>query len=271
MFHLLFLIKLAVAVIVVVGLSLLTEHVSPRVAGILSGYPTGSAILLFFYGLEKGPEFAAESAVYTMLGITASISFIYFYYRASKKFQRYNILWSSLVAISGFLIVIGLLHFVQFNKFIDILIPIIFSFLFIHLFNEIENTRISEKVNLSYRIIFIRAFFAGLIIVLISSAPNFFGPAWAGLFSAFPTTLFPLILIIHYTYDKKHVHTIIKNVPVGMFSLIIYTLSVSIVYPLYGIYWGTLFSYLLASIYLVVYQQIRKQLLIKLSNQKSQH
>lgn len=257
MFELLFFIKLIVAVIVVVGLSLLTEHVSPRVAGILSGYPTGSAILLFFYGLEESPEFAAKSAVYTMIGVAASLSFIYFYYKASKNIHRNNILWSSAIAIAGFFIVIGLLHFIELNKFISILIPVIFSFLFIYLFKEIKNTKIGEKVKLSYKVIFIRAFFAGLIILLISGVPKLVGPAWAGLFSAFPTTLFPLMLIIHYTYNKKHVYTIIKNVPAGMFSLIIYALSVSIVYPLYGIYLGTLFSYMLATIYLIAYLKIR--------------
>jgi len=257
MFQLLFFIKLIVAVVVVVGLSLLAEHSSPRVAGILSGYPTGSAILLFFYGLEESPEFAAKSAAYTMIGITASVSFVYFYYKASKNFHRHNILLSSAIAIPGFFIVIWLLHFVDLNKFISIFIPVIFSFLFIYLFKDIENTKIGEKVKLSYKVIFIRAFFAGLIILLISCLPKLVGPAWAGLFSAFPTVLFPLMLIIHYTYNKKHVHTIIKNVPAGMFSLIIYALSVSIVYPIYGIYWGTLFSYMLATIYLIAYLKLR--------------
>ena len=31
------------------------ERVSPRVAGLLSGYPLGAAIALFFMGLEIGP------------------------------------------------------------------------------------------------------------------------------------------------------------------------------------------------------------------------
>jgi len=255
----LFILKLLIAVTIVVGLSLITEHVSPRVAGILSGFPTGSALLLFFYGLEQGPEFAAKSAVYNMIGVGASLSFIYFYYKASKNLKRHNILLSTAIAVPGFLVVISVLHLVELNKFISIFIPITFSFLFIHLFKEIENTEIAEKVKLSQKVIFVRAFFAGLIILMISGLAKLVGPNWAGLFSAFPTTLFPLILIIHYTYDKKHVHTIIKNVPSGMFSLIIYGLSVSIVYPLYGIYWGTLFSYMLATIYLVAYFKIRNK------------
>ncbi len=74
------LIILVVTVAVVLLLSLVTEHVSPRVAGILAGYPLGAAIALFFIGLESSPEFASNSAVYTMMGLVATQSFVYFQY-----------------------------------------------------------------------------------------------------------------------------------------------------------------------------------------------
>ncbi len=44
--------KIATAIIAVVGLSLVAERVSPRVAGILSGYPLGTAIALFLSALS---------------------------------------------------------------------------------------------------------------------------------------------------------------------------------------------------------------------------
>lgn len=259
----LFFIKLIVAIAVVIGLSLLAEHVSPRVAGILSAYPTGSAISLFFFGLEISPEFAAKSAVYNMIGLTASLAFVYFYYKASKYFRNFNIFLSSLVAIIGYFAIIWMLHFVELNKFVAIFIPIIASFLFIHLFREIKNVKIKKKVKLNHKVLFLRALFAASIILLITSIPHLVGSTWAGLFSAFPTTLFPLMLIVHYTYDTKHVHTIIKNVPVGMFSLILYSLVISIVYPIYGIYWGTIISFIVATIYLIAYSQIKNMVLKK--------
>ncbi len=90
---------------------------------------------------------------------------------------------------------------------------------------------------------------AGFMILVIIATANFVGSRWAGLFSAFPSTLFPLILIVHLTYDKAHVHTIIKNFPLGMGSLITYLLCVSIVYPVSGIYIGTVISLAAASVF----------------------
>lgn len=257
MIELLFLIKLIVAITFVIGLSLLAENLSPKVAGILSGYPTGSAISLFFFGLEVNPEFAAESAVFNMIGLAATLTFVYVYFIASVYFKKYNMLFSSLSAIAAYFIMVPLLHFIEINKYIAILIPVLFSFLYIYLFKNIKNINIQTKVKLSYRILFLRAFLAALIILLITSVPKFVGSTWSGLFSAFPTTLFPLILIIHFTYSKEHVHSVIKNVPIGMFSLIIYSLIISIVYPLFGIYWGTLISFVAATIYLIAYKKIK--------------
>ncbi|QDO93915.1 hypothetical protein FNB79_07930 [Formosa sediminum] len=250
-------IKLTIAITFVIGLSVLAEHVSPKVAGILSGYPTGSAITLFFFGLEVSPDYAAKSAVFNMVGLSASLTFVYAYYIASKYFNKYNIILSSLSAIASYFLVVWVLHHIKINTYMAILIPILFSFLYLYLFKNIKDINITNKAKLSYKTLFVRAFFAALIILLITSVPKFVGPTWAGLFSAFPTTLFPLMLIIHMTYSKAHVHTVIKNVPIGMFSLIIYSLTVSIVYPMYGIYWGTLISFATATLYLLIYKKVR--------------
>lgn len=92
-----------------------------------------------------------------------------------------------------------------------------------------------------------------LMAAAITAAAKAVGPAWAGLFSAFPTALFPLLLIVHDTYDKAHVHTIIKNSTPGLGSLIAYGVSVSYFYPARGVGWGTLMPFGIATLCLVVY------------------
>jgi len=76
-FNTLILVKIAVTIGVVIMLSLVAERVSTSMAGVLSGYPLGAAIVLFFYGLGVSPEFAAKSAVYAMPGLIGTQSFVY--------------------------------------------------------------------------------------------------------------------------------------------------------------------------------------------------
>jgi hypothetical protein len=249
-------VKLFVSVILVLTLSAVAEHISPRAAGLLAGYPAGAVLTLFFIGMDISPEFAADSAVYTMMGLIGTEVFVYCYFKSSLYFKKFTIITSSVCATIGYLIVVWLLQYLSLNKFLAALLPMASIFVFVYLFRTIKNAIIRERVKLTPRILFLRAFLAGFIILAIIATAKLVGSRWAGLLSAFPSTLFPLILIVHLTYDETHVHTIIKNFPQGLGSLITYTLCVSIVYPASGIYIGTLISLAAASVYLLVYRLV---------------
>ncbi len=247
-----FIIKFIITILFVLILSLLAEYVSPKVSGIISGIPTGTALILFFYGLEQGTQFASESSLFNLVGMLSMQVFIYLYFIASTKNSKSNIIISSVIAAIGYLSVIFLLKQFQFNLMYALVIPIISIPLFSFLFKKVEDSRIKNKVKLGPKVLFIRAIVASLVILLVTSTARFVGPKWAGLLSAFPTTLFPLILIIHSTYGKDHVHTIIKNVPKGQWSMVLYIISIFFLYPLLGVYLGTLISYSLVILYLLV-------------------
>jgi hypothetical protein len=249
-------IKLIVSVALVLTLSAVAEHVSPRAAGLLAGYPAGAAITLFFIGLDISPEFAADSAVYTMMGLVATEVFVYCYFKSTLYFKKFSIVTASVIGCIGYFMVAWLLHYIRLNKFLAALIPIASIFLFVYLFRQIKNATIQDRVKLTLRILCLRAFLAGFLILIIIGTAKSVGSRWAGLFSAFPSTLLPLILIVHLSYDKAHVHTIIKNFPLGLGSLITYSLCISIVYPTSGIYIGTVISLAAATVYLLVYSLV---------------
>ena len=75
------LLKIAVTLMVVIGLSWVAEHVSPKLAGILAGYPHGIAIVLYFIGVEQGVDFAARAAIYAIGGLAANVVLSYVYFR----------------------------------------------------------------------------------------------------------------------------------------------------------------------------------------------
>jgi hypothetical protein len=251
-------IKMGTAVLMVVVLSVLAEAVSPKFAGILSGYPLGAAISLFFMGFEIGPEFAAQSALYTMLGLVATLVFAHGYYRSSALADRLGkgstIVMASVVGVCGYFLAAWGLHLLQVSLTLSLLLSIGAILLCMYLFRNIEDVKIEEKVRPTVRLILLRALFAACAIVLITSTARVVGPGWAGLFAAFPMTTLPLVVIIHYTYDASRVHAVLKSFPKGLGSLVVYTLAVFMFYPLYGIYLGTLTAYGFATLYLVLIQ-----------------
>ncbi|OKH89824.1 hypothetical protein [Thalassospira sp. TSL5-1] len=256
----LFIAKLAVSIVVVLGLSILAERAGPRVAGVLSGYPLGTAILLFFIAIEQGVPFARESAVYALPGLIATLAFLYAYYLASRAVAHHSLRVqmpvASLASFAAFVFVSWLGQLFTFSLFEAAAALLIAMGVSIFLFRAIENVSIAQRVRITRSIVAIRAAIAALIVVAISGAAAIIGPRWAGLFAGFPVTLYPMILILHWSYGLAPVHTVIRNFPRGMGALLIYIVAVSYTYPQFGAGVGTVLAFGAATIYLVGYSSV---------------
>lgn len=229
-----------VAIGLVLGLSVITERASPKLAGLLAGLPIATPIILFFIGLENGTSFASDAAVYNLAGLFAMQFLLFVYYKASSG---KNILLPAVLSVIGYFLAVCLLQLLALDQLAAVLLAILSIALFTYLFREIENSRIKARVTTGLAMLLGRALAAAVIILAVTGTATLAGPEWTGLFSAFPTTVFPLILIVHYTYGAKPVHTIIKNFPTGLAATLVYSFIVSFAYPAFGIYWGTVAAY----------------------------
>ncbi len=247
-FGLLAAVKILVSVLMVVVLSLIAEWAGPRVAGIASGYPLGAAISLFFIGLEIGPAFAARSAIYTAAGLAATVAFVGGYLvglrLAEGRPRPMALVLAVLPALAAYGMAAWALSLVAVNWVSAPLIAMGSMILANRLFRAIPDTAIRQTIRLSLGVTLLRAVFAALVILLITGAARLVGPDWAGLFSAFPITMLPLLAIIQFTYEPAHVRTVIKNVPRGLGALLVYALVVAASYVDLGIAWGTVLGYL---------------------------
>nr|WP_319775870.1 hypothetical protein [uncultured Sphaerochaeta sp.] len=248
-------IKISAAVGMVVCLSLLAEHVSPRFAGIFSGYPLGAAISLFFIALEISPRFAADSAIYTVGGLLGTQFFVFAYFLISSRMRgtckAIDIPFSTAGGLAAYFLSIAVLRQFSLNIFSAFIVGVLGILLFDRFFRRVANVKITNHVKPSLRLLTARATVAAIVVLSVTSSAKIIGPRWAGLFAAFPMTMLPLIVIIHATYQLEHVHTIIKNVPKGLGAALTYSMVIALTYPGLGLIWGTLAGYFLATIYLI--------------------
>jgi hypothetical protein len=211
---------------------------------------------LFFYGFELGPRFAADAAVFALLGLIATQSFVYVYYQLSVSLRRWSACWSSFFssigAVATFLALARLFSYLPAIPFLAMALTVLSMGLFIFLLRKLPDTIIERPVRLGFGVLLLRALFSAGIIVAITTAAKVVGERWAGLLSGFPITLFPFILIIHLTYRTAPVHTIIKNFPRGMGALVLYSISVYLLYPRIGIYLGSVAAFGAATLYLLL-------------------
>lgn len=254
----LFLAKLAISVSFVLGLSLLAERVDLRIAGVVSGIPTGTAIILFFYGLEQGTDFAAGSALYNLAGMAALHVFLILYYHTSRVVNRFCIPLASGAAVTGYCAAILLLKQVPFSPGTALLVPLISIPLTLRFLGRVRDTRVTHRPALSPGLLLSRAVIASSIILAVTGMAGMAGEEWAGLFSAFPTTVYPLLLMVHIQHGREQVHAIIKNVPMGQCSVVMYAVCVYFSYPAVGIYLGTALSYLPVVVFLWVLSRLNR-------------
>ena len=240
------------------SLSYIAEKVSPKVSGILSGLPVGSAITLVFFAIENGVDYVTKVALYNIHGLFAALAFSIGYYISTFYKGKFEIFLSLLISFISYLIIAFILAYVPphvfFTPFIVITLMLIASIYFA----KKENFTIDKSVKTSLSDILFRSILTISIFLIVSSLPKYVSSNIAGIFSSFPTILLPLLLIIHFRHSKLQARTIIKNTPFGLSSVVIYSLVVYFTYEKIGILYGTLTALICSVLYVFIQGKILK-------------
>lgn len=257
--------KILVTFLTVILLAKVAERLSPRHAGLLAGFPLGTAIALYFFGWQQGEQFAAQSAVYTLPGLTAAMCFAWGYQQVIQRKPSLRFLPLAIISALGcFLLAASVLHTLPQHRGLNFLVVFAAILLFRTVFKPIKETQIQQAPqgiwSNNWLTLLFRASIATISILLITGLAELLGPERAGLLAAFPVSFFPLMLILHISYGARILATSIKHYPDGIGALVVYCLAVSSLYPMLGLHWGTLTSLLCSVAYLLLYSQLSKQL-----------
>jgi len=245
--------KIVVTSAMVLGLSWLSEKVSPKAAGVFAGFPLGIAVSLFFIGVEQGPGFAAASSVSTLGGLGASLVFCFAYWQFSDRLKKGEVVLTSVLSLVVFVAAAAVIAQLPQDRWVLTVMTLVLTGLAILVFRRVSNVGAGESktVKVTPLILLARAGVATAIVLLITGLASVIGEEWAGLLSGFPITLYPVLLIVHVTYSRREVHGIIKNFPFGIGSLIIFALAASYLFVPWGVYWGAAAAVALAMAYLI--------------------
>jgi len=248
--------KLLVSIGVVLGLSVIAERVSTRVAGLLAGYPLGTAIALFFIGLEISPAFATQSAVHTLAGFTATLALSGGYLLCARRDGLPGVLAGTAGGFAAWLAVSLLLTQVEFTRLTGTLTTLVAIVVFLRLYRRVPETATGMRGGFSWAALGLRAVLAAAIIFLITGLAHVMPAAWAGVMAAFPVTMYPFLVILHLTHGAAPVATVIKHYPAGLGALLWYALCVSLTYDRLGLSLGTLIGFAVATAWLLAWTRL---------------
>ncbi len=242
----------------VLTITFTAEYASTRLAGVLVGFPLGAGLSILFFGIEQGASFAAESALWGIQGVLATLTFSLAYLTAVKYFTQQNpitIIYCTLLGLVGFFAASLLIYFVMPKaSWLNVPLTLIGVFGFAFLFRKLPLNNISRKTPVTPLILSIRAGFTALVVVLITSIAQLVGPQWSGLFSTFPVTLLPVVVILHHHYGTDNVFTLLRELPFGLLAIVVFDFAVAKSFPILGVGGGILVSYGTALLYLLFYE-----------------
>jgi len=233
---------------------------NPRISGILAGLPVGSAITLLSFALEHGTSYVTDVALYNIHGLFAALAFSIGYYISTFYKGKFEVFLSLIISFLSYLIIAFILAYIPPHIIFTPLIVIFLMTISAIYFSKKENFSIDKKIKTSISDIFFRIFLTISIFLIVTSLPKYVPSNIAGIFSAFPSVLLPLLLIIHFRHSNLQARTIIKNTPFGLSSVVIYSLVVYLTYEKFGIALGTIIALFCSVSYVFLQGKILKVL-----------
>lgn len=249
-------IKALAVVALVLGLTAVAEKVSPKVSGILSGLPIGSSITLIFFAIEMGVDYVQRVALYNIHGLFAALSFCIGYYISTFYKGKLEIIISIIISFIFYLIIAYIISFIPPHIVFTPLVVIILIVSSAVYFEKKENFPIVKRTKISLMDLSIRIGMTIGIFLVVTSLPKHLPENIAGIFSSFPSILLPLLLIVHFNHSNLQARTIIKNTPMGLSSVAIYSLTVYFTYPALGVLYGSLVALFCSVVYVFIQTKV---------------
>lgn len=255
----LFIIKIAVTILVVVAIAEISKRVTPRLGGLLLGLPLGVGLSVYFITYSEGVPFMMESIPWGLAGLGPGVIFCFFYLAAGRVFRVKNRLASIMVSsLTGilFFCASGLLL-----SFLDIgLITAILIFCLVYVINIVlirkvacERTDCRTKGRSNALVLFIvRGLISGVIIAAVTGAARLLGNEWAGVLSAFPSTTFTLLVVLHFEEGDALYPDMICAFSYSVSTLAVFYILCWAFLPIFGLNIGFVITYVLCLAYLYV-------------------
>ncbi len=235
---------------IVIGLSLIAERVSPRIAGIMAGAPLGTFFVYLFVGLDQGPHFVVASVPHAIAGFSATCAFVVAYTAASARLGSVSVVGSVTLSVSAFAVVAMLLVRVPFNLVGAIAVNLSACSLSYWLLRGNVYVRIERPVRLTFALLALRGGLAAAFVAGTVTVAQGLGTRWTGLATGFPMTMLPTLIILHATYGVPSTHALLRTVPLGMASIVIYILVAKETFARWGVLPGTVAAMTASCVYL---------------------
>lgn len=226
--------------------TIIAQRSGSKIGGFIGGLPSTAAVSLFFIGLSQSPETAAQAATVFPLSFAFTGLFLVLF-TLLGRLGFWPALTLSLSAWFGLSACAVVFHPDDFLLFIGIYIFFFAAAVYLLEFRLRLPSTGGEKLKHSLGQIMGRAVFGGLVVAFAVFMSRVGGPVFGGIFSAFPAVFISVLVISYKTRGLPFSRAMAKPLLVtGMVTIFLYAVAVKFLYPVYGLWRGTLGALLIS-------------------------
>ncbi len=237
-----FYLKLLITPLLMLSISLAARRWGTHLAGLLSGLPVTSALVMLFLSLEQGPEFASQAVPGALAGVAAIQATYLFYFMTTR---RLPILAGCVTALAFY----GAVAFCM-NQVGSLAASIAVTFCLI-----VGITRVTANgggsapagyVAMPRWVIPMRMLSATLLLLLITASAEWLGPVASGFLAPIPVIAWPLAVFAHVQGGRYELAAIVRGNAIGAVGVIGFYLAVDRLVLPWGVYSAVAIGVLLA-------------------------
>jgi len=238
--------------------TILSEKLGSKWGGLITNLPSNILVSLVFVSLNKGAIFAANTVFAVPIGMLIDTIFLLLFIILLRK----GLVTSIIVSLGSWLLMAIIANALNFQNLPMAIVLYIISVIVCYYIAEyklkIPNVKKTHK-KFSMSSLLIRSTFAGAIVATTVTVSLFARPYLVGLVTTFPAILLTSMIILTISQNAKFSQATGKVLLVSSSNIIIYSLAVYLTYPTIGIIYGSLVSFVLAFIWVLLMNPVIKK------------
>lgn len=269
-------IKILISIILVVLLAEVSKRVNPTLGGTLLGLPLGIGLSGYFIAYSQGVPFFVKSIPWGIAGLSSAVLFCFFYMLGGKIFENrskiLSIIMSTLFGFAAFLFMGYWLQKIEFTLPLSVMIFIaafILNIIFIGKIKIKTSESKKEKKPVSLLALIVRGIMVGFIVIAITGVASIAGNKWAGVLNSFPSTMFSLVLVLHFEEGNNFFPSVIYGFSYSISALMMFYIFCWYILPTFGLNLGYVIVYLGSFLFLYIFDKAQKAITKRLVHANS--
>jgi hypothetical protein len=230
--------------------TVISEKFGTKIGGLLANTPSNILVSLFFIGWTQGPQFAAETAKASPIGMAIDTLFLFVYLLAVGRWGVAALI-PALASWAVFALLLGPMggNGIAFTSAVYAAVALA-CFFYLEKKMRIQSVERGNAKHSAGEIV-MRAVFSGTVVASAIIIAKVLGPVWGGVFSVFPATMISSMYLITKVQGQKFAQAFGKSMVLGSANIVVYAAAVAFTYPVYGIVAGTAISYAAAMLFVL--------------------